>query len=357
MHVIDLLNSDVLDLPKTRDDDDFEKYVSNLLGAYLLELERVEPDDFISKNVRAKHALAEAVCADLKESVHHFLRGHPYPAYTSLTRATDKLGAHLDRFFPQKDMSKELRSLYRMCVSAEKSVSRKRLFHCPFELRHHVGTQRYSIPGLPCLYLGGSSLVCWREIREPAFEGVWISRFGVAHGVELRVVNLAYRPALMAAMVNANLQEVNRESGLSALVISYAACWPLMAVCAIRRLHDGPFAPEYMIPQMLLQWICDSKKFDGIRFFSTRTEEFFDDPKSGVNYVFPARTTPAKGFCSELTAMFVLSEPTRWNDALGTTPTAIVAARYKIRGNPDVELEKDFGRVESVLDSLPLDSV
>jgi hypothetical protein len=357
MHAVELLNSDILDLPKARTDLDFERYVAAMLDAYLGELSKVRPLDFISQNIRLKHGLVEEVIGDIKLAINQYLRGYPYRAYELLARLINKLGAHFNQFFPPKDVAKELSSLYRMCTNKAASVGRDRLFHCPFELRHRVGTQRYSIPGLPCLYFGGSSFICWREIREPSKGEVHISRFAVTEGTELKVVNLAYRPALMAAMVNANLPEVNKEGQLSALAISYVTCWPLLAVCAIRRLHDGPFAPEYIVPQMLLQWISDTKAFHGIRFFSTRTEEFFDDPKTGVNYVFPARTTPANGYCDELRKIFKLTAPIGWNDATRQEAKLIALPRYKIRQNPIAELESTYGHVESVLDSLDLDFV
>src|SRR4030095_1031736 len=254
MHVIEFLKSDVLDLPKSRKEVDFEQYVSQILDAYVVELVKVRPTDFISKNVAAKMELFTIVCTKIKEAINQFLRGYPFRAYQCLENAIDNLGAHFNQFFPPKDMAKELRSLYRMCSDPSNLVGRGRLFHCPFELRHLVGTQRYSIPGLPCLYFCGSSFVCWRELREPPMRQVHISRFGVADAVELNVVNLAYRPALMAAMVYANLKEVNAEGGLSALAVSFAACWPILAVCAGRRVHDGTFAPEYIVPQMLFEW-------------------------------------------------------------------------------------------------------
>jgi hypothetical protein len=358
VHAIDFLASPVLELPKTRDDSDFERYIAQMLEGYLAELNNVRPDDFISQHLRATYGLAEVVCAGLRDSINRFLRGYPFRAYEALTETISNLGAHFDQFFPAKDVAGELKSLYRMCADSSAGVGKGRLFHCPFELRHKVGTQRYSIPGLPCLYFGGSTLVCWREIREPSFGEIHVSRFGVADGVQLNVVNLAYRPTLMAAMLQANLSKANQKGSVADFVISYAACWPLMAVCAIRRLHDGSFAPEYTVPQMLLQWVSDTKKYHGIRFFSTRTEEYFDDPKTGANYVFPARTTPASGVCTELATMFELTEPLRWDDARARPATGVVATpRYKIRGNPIPELERDFGHVESVLESLPLSFV
>src|SRR5262249_24504175 len=157
--------------------------------------------------------------------------------------------------------------------------------HIPFHLRHIVGSQRYSVPGLPCLYVGGSTLVCWRELGgtgDPTPADVYISRFKACDKAHLNVVNLGHRPALMAAYI-ANIQHLfTTPTADCAYVTAYATCWPLMAVCSIRRRQEGPFAPEYMIPKLVLQWITSTKQFDGIRYFSTRIDTFYDDPKTAM---------------------------------------------------------------------------
>lgn len=42
--------------------------------------------------------------------------------------------------------------------------SKDEMFHIPYEKRYLVGNQRFSLSGLPCLYLGGSSYICWEEL-------------------------------------------------------------------------------------------------------------------------------------------------------------------------------------------------
>lgn len=32
----------------------------------------------------------------------------------------------------------------------------------------------------------------------------------------------------------------------------------------------GPFVPEFIIPQLLLQWVAQEEQIDGIRYFSVR---------------------------------------------------------------------------------------
>ena len=42
--------------------------------------------------------------------------------------------------------------------------SKDEMFHIPYDKRNLVGNQRFSLSGLPCLYLGGSSYICWEEL-------------------------------------------------------------------------------------------------------------------------------------------------------------------------------------------------
>jgi hypothetical protein len=94
---------------------------------------------------------------------------------------------------------------------------------------------------------------------------------------------------------------------------SYASCWPLIAACSINREQRiGPFVPEFIIPQLLLQWVAQEGQVDGIRYFSVRT------PTKGLhllahsNYVFPVKSISVKGHCAELKQTFALTEPVSW---------------------------------------------
>jgi hypothetical protein len=61
---------------------------------------------------------------------------------------------------------------------------------------------------------------------------------------------------------------------------------------------------------MLLQWVCDEQKVDGIRYFSTRT------PRGGFpyyNFAFPARVIKSEGRCAHLQKKFTLTDPISWS--------------------------------------------
>ena len=46
--------------------------------------------------------------------------------------------------------------------------SANEMLHIPFSCREIVKSERFSIPGLPCLYLANSTYACWIEMGRPA---------------------------------------------------------------------------------------------------------------------------------------------------------------------------------------------
>ena len=49
------------------------------------------------------------------------------------------------------------------------------MFHIPFQLRGKVNTQRYSLPGYPCLYISRSIWATWEEMHEPQLSQFCVS--------------------------------------------------------------------------------------------------------------------------------------------------------------------------------------
>ncbi len=109
------------------------------------------------------------------------------------------------------------------------------------------------------------------------------------------------------------------------LLVSHIICWPLIAACSIvRKDSNSKFAPEYVIPQMLLQWVMeyedDNGKIDGIRYFSAKKTNYLGPIKSIVNYVFPAIKSPGdRDYSSMLAEKFEISAPIRLTDVLFRT--------------------------------------
>jgi hypothetical protein len=158
MDLIELLDSDVLVLPKSQDafSGSFDQFVADMLDAYLVMLGKITATDYLSGNVVAGASSAIMLCDAIKRCLAEYLLGHPAKAYGILAAALNKVRAHLDNMCTV-NIAKQMSHLYRMRSDLRNSLTPPELFHVCFELRHLVATARYSIPGLPCLYLGGLS--------------------------------------------------------------------------------------------------------------------------------------------------------------------------------------------------------
>lgn len=181
----------------------------------------------------------------------------------------------------------------------------------PFDLRHKISTYRYSIPGYPCLYLGGSLYVCWEELNKPDFSKLYLSAYKIDDTI--RVLNFGYRPAEIAVIIENMSQHMTKV--LENFCEAYMILWPLIAACSIRVLIDGPFKVEYIIPQLLLQWISNERsEIDGIRYFSTKVVDYPNNPKINCNFAFPVKSDSRHGFCAKMKAGFKLTEPKNCQD-------------------------------------------
>lgn len=285
--------------------------------------------------------------------------GRRQQAFAELDVALNELGPRLDMLLPSHDMGKLLNPLYRFRMSGTQPYSKAGLFHIPFEFRDRVGAMRYSVAGLPCLYLGGSTNVCWRELGQPQIENISVSRFEVVANTDLRVMNLGIRLPWFAGWMHEKFYEfISRSSSVNVLVAAHTACWPLVAICSIRVPdRQSKERPEYLIPQLLLEWVTRTKRFHGIRYFSTHYSEYPDDPKTYMNYVFPALSQGASGVCSELSRMFQLTDPQFWSNAKSLPAGQGKRPIYRTAKVVDQDLENEFGRAEDGLFSLPPGSV
>lgn len=137
---------------------------------------------------------------------------------------------------------------------------RKELFHVPFNLRTKIDNQRFSIAGIPCLYLSNSSYVAWEELRKPNLEELCFASFHLRS--DTKFLDLSIERFYKSAN---NPQ--NKISDLLRLVVTF----PLYFLSSIKLPRDGdPFKPEYIFPQFTLRWTRGQSSIDGICYSSTR---------------------------------------------------------------------------------------
>ena len=353
MDAVDLMNSDEADLPKTRMGE-FGPYLENVFAGYLAMLCEVRPRTFLDNVVLKQLPRVTALAAALLEVVELCRNNKRHAAYDCLDAAIKPIAKHLSLLMPSGDMSLVLNPLYRLRNAGPKPYPRGGLFHIPFQSRRSVGETRYSVAGRPCLYLGGSTEVCWRELRRPNLSAVAVSRFHARPGTDLKVLNFGHRLPLLAAWVDKEPHKFLDFRSDAVKVVAHVTCWPLIAACSIRVPDQArPERPEYFVPQLMLEWIVRTRGFHGIRFFSTHYNEYPDDPKTYMNYVFPARTTQAVGYCPDLCGLFDLTEPVTWEQAKAAPPAGMKRPRYKTREALDDAMEAEYGRAENWLLGLP----
>lgn len=178
-------------------------------------------------------------------------------------------------------------------INEENQYKRSRIFHILFNLRSKITTSRYSIAGYPCLYLGTNLELCALETDYRSNKKTAIaSRFQLVRNFEenkvrIRVMDIAVKPQDYLDM-SVNKMDSNRHFAIKEWskqiydLYEYFFWYPLILACSfIRNNRNEPFAAEYIIPQLLMQW-ARQKFFEqtdkysdliGIRYFSCKSNE------------------------------------------------------------------------------------
>lgn len=300
--------SDYIALLKTVNDDDFnELFRENSL--YCKSMGKKAFINLISQIQQtidnAISAYAEGNPSKSYEYIHELLAKNkfiPKEKNRNPKYASRKLNEPLGFYFKLEIKGEtDSNDYFRMRTSKE-SLSKKEMFHISLNMRQRVSTQWFSIPGYPCLYLGASLEVCWDEIRDDIKDKtIYACRFRKKKDKVLVLLNL---------MIPDEFTE--KEDSYSHLC--FLLTFPFYLACLIQtRFPKEPFKPEYVIPQLLLQYVngayrdC-SVRFDGIVYSSTKSIPCVGNKS---NWVIPYRPGKKedKEYSSELIETFPYTEP------------------------------------------------
>lgn len=329
-------------LPIRWDGVDFSDTLRKLYTNYLIQIEQYLPKSHSQKNYDPDNAVLyrriKQVCGLLSKSVSYYLNGFPSRAFNSLNRAMrilmeQPLKVYTKSVLEQFEQSnnrihRDCLQLFRVArVYDNRPYPRSRIFHTPYSLRSRVSTNRYSIAGHPSLYLGTSLELCCNELKIVPSDLAIAARFQLERELEysntvIRVIELGIKPQdFLFEEQNDNAQRTIPRYLLQnkSIRTAYLLWYPLIAACSYIRVNkDDPFAAEYIIPQLLMQWVRmegesnHSSEYDqliGIRYFSCASVKSSD---MGFNYVFPTsgqQISPNLPFCSVLARSFRLTKP------------------------------------------------
>lgn len=197
----------------------------------------------------------------------------------------------------------------------------KELFHIPFKKNYLVGTERYSMPGHPCLYLSSQAELCWYECGKP--QKFAISRFDIPQSEDcyLKFIDFSQKLVeLMHSFVTWSPIEEDRDK-IRQYLLKYICTYPLRAACSIVVEHPGSkFIEEYIIPQLLLQWVLNDADFDGIRYESCNSSDEVNT-LGGHNIVLVTKKYDSDGYDMKLRELVKAAPPSIFDiDALSIPP-------------------------------------
>lgn len=292
------------------------------------DLFKAEDYDSISFDIDQEIAFAKKVGSIIEESISEYLNGNYLKSYELLMQNIEKDKNIFECFIESEEavlIEKELKDFYRVRITDKEIDTTKieeELFHIPFDKRHLVSTQRYSMSGYPCLYLGKSISVCLNEIGEYDLDKhIYIANFKLNPGNQLHFFDLI---PLNIAEIESMLissdddKEINRIKYQNKLK-KYIKYWPLYVACYLKIDYENQaqFKEEYIVPQLVYQWIFKynnenkenkEKRIDGICYLSNNSNlvTSVNNYNQYINYVLPPKTKRcSSGICKVLFGQFI----------------------------------------------------
>lgn len=335
-----LLDDEKLYLPIRWDGVDFSKTLTELFDYYISKIENMVGK---SKDYSVQNDLKriKQVCGLLTKTINHYLNGFPSESYSTFKRVMNILMGQQLKIYQKSELEQfvddeNLRNNYHdlklfrvVSVDDIRPYVRARAFHTPYNLRSKVSTSRYSIAGYPSLYLGTSLDLCYEEIHMNPYKTFALaSIFKLERTIEytntnVKVIELGVKPQdfLDVSYINERSRRKISYSLLQTTEVksAYLLWYPIIAACSyIRTNKSDPFAAEYIIPQLLMQWVrnemsyCVGEEYSelvGIRYFSCASVKASE---MGFNYVFPTsglQKSSELPYCSVLARLFKLTKP------------------------------------------------
>lgn len=240
-----------LELPILWNGRDFDKAVTDLFNSYT---------SLFKCCGSTVHRAVKDVCDKIIKSIKEYLDGFPATAFNTFSKVMNKAMEHPLRIYQKTGyVSEEFLELYRIRQTNENRVYKRReIFHVPYSARSKVKSCRYSIAGYPSLYLSTNLELCVHETKNVNSNYTIASLFKLDrnyqnHLTDIKVIELAVKP--QSFFNEDGLKNFNELNLQSATLQDYYCLWyPIIAACSfIRANKDDHFAPEYIIPQLLMQ--------------------------------------------------------------------------------------------------------
>ena len=234
-------------------------------------------------------------------------------------------------------LNKGMRLYKARSASSNYMFPQNEMFHLPYNLRSKIANYRFSTSGIPCLYLGSSSYVCWEELGRVDFDTCNFAGFTNVGDIDLFDLSLP--------------NEITTLSDVKRICITLT--------CSLAAKRDALFKEEYILPQCLFQALLHRHYYNhrlfGVRYISVHflngdadcfSCDYSNDQVSRFfNYVFPAAGAKNDGFSDTLKNAFIQTE------TKAMFKETLLHPGKQISGNShDDYLDSQFGLMDALLD-------
>ena len=321
-----IMREDIFHLPKLRSEKDYYSDVKCLFEGYQNKVRLILDEDEATE--------IPDICTGILDSINAYNDGLPHRSYIHFKKCMDILNKGRNRLvlFQKSNLISRYSGnqndplhLYRVrAIEENRTYQRTEIFHTPYHLREKVATCRYSISGFPSLYMGTALALCVEESIQKSDRLFIGSKFQMNRStrdngnINIQVMDLSIKPQdfLKVPGVDGNVFYSQQDG--DDLAHRYLYWYPLIAACSfIRKSKNDPCSPEYIIPQLLMQWVREQyvksshhEELVGIRYFSCASRKAAE---LGFNYVFPvsgkSEESLGNHYCSVLANAFELTKP------------------------------------------------
>ena len=282
-------------------------------------------DGYVKEQVLKKQNTIDTLTSNLLHTISYYLSGKLPLAYETMKVAFDSVKDILTRKSEIRfSTGFEFGFRARVPNQGESPLtSKKDMFHVPLTKRHQVSDQRYSIRGLPSIYLGRSIYTCYLELGKPALDDFFVSFFCFSQNKEnvlksphIRLIDLTATNTNHGGSLLSHFFKKDEIGYIAALdrLVDDIILWPLIMSCSIIGKYPGTsphFRAEYIVPQMLYQLCSENDEFTGVVYDSTKlTESNKDHLKNAMfNYALPIQDAMSPVYCPILAGQLSLTAP------------------------------------------------
>lgn len=249
----------------------FKKYINDLKEC--IELNNGFIDKEFNHKLSGKIEFIENICTRIVEVSKDYRNGKIKDSFVK----SEKVFEDISQYFFTHYNSYIDNRYYRIrkgnfAINDNEDSKKKKanLFHIKDIDRRFINSYRYSILGFPCLYLAeGFELACF-ECGMPSEFSYCQMRL---ESNKFKIIDFSERPHelrvyIVNALSNANSEE-DKERAYT-ILLNYIITYPIAIACSLKVENRGDvFVEEYVLPQMLMQWIKNSNDYDGVRYKSS----------------------------------------------------------------------------------------